>query len=232
MREKKIVDPSLFENREEAFKELLPTIYINPSDLSNTILIAVSKAGIYLAYMLSKALKVKMNILLSEEILAPNNSELPIAMVSETEEMVMHQPYIKSFGIDKDYVYSQAQHTYEEVVLKHIYQYRKGIPLEPLNGKHIILVDECIETGLTMMVALKSMIEMDVRSLYVAVPILDKSIYPNLLTLCDGVFCPHQIDNYISIEYYYRNAEDLDFQMIEEMIEDSGILDEHKQIKE
>jgi len=232
MREKKIIDPSLFENREEAFKELLPTIYINPSDLSNTILIAVSKAGIYLAYMLSKALKIKMNILLSEEILAPNNSELPIAMVSETEEMVMHKPYIDSFEIDKDYVYSQAQHKYEEVVLKHIYKYRKGIALEPLKGKHIILVDECIETGLTMMVALKSMIEMDVRSLYVAVPILDKSIYPNLLTLCDGVFCPHQIENYISIEYYYKNAENLDFNIIEEMIANSGILDEPKHTKE
>jgi len=232
MREKKIVDPSLFENREEAYKELLQTIYINQSDLSNTVLIAVSKAGIYLAYKLSKALKVKMNILLSEEILAPNNSELTIAMVSETEEMVMHKPYIESFGIDKDYVYSQAQHQYEEVVLKHIYQYRKGIPLEPLEGKHIILVDECIETGLTMMVALKSMIEMGVRSLYVAVPILDKSIYPNLLTLCDGVFCPHQIENYISIEYYYRNPEVLDFETIEEMIADSGILDETNHIKE
>jgi len=232
MREKKIVDPSLFENREEAYKELLQTIYINQSDLANTVLVAVSKAGIYLAYKLSKALKVKMNILLSEEILAPNNSELAIAMVSETEEMVMHKPYIESFGIDKDYVYSQAEHKYEEVVLKHIYKYRKGIPLEPLEGKHIILIDECIETGLTMMVALKSMIEMNVRSLYVAVPVLDKSIYPNLLTLCDGVFCPHQIENYISIEYYYRNPEVLDFETIEEMIVDSGILDETNHIKE
>jgi len=173
-----------------------------------------------------------MNILLSEDISAPNNPELSIAMISETEEMVIHKPYIESFGIDKDYIYSQAYHQYENKVLKHIYRYRKGIPLEPLQGKNIILVDECIESGLTMMVALKSMIELDVRSLYVAVPILDKSIYPNLLTLCDGVFCPHQIDHYISIEYYYKNEEELDFALIEKMIEDSGILNDNKHIKE
>ena len=232
MRDKKIVDTTLFKGRQEAFEELLSTISINPSDISNTVLIAVSKAGIYFAYMLSKALKVRMNVLLSEKIVAPNNSELSIAMVSETEEMVMHKPYIKSFGIDKDYVYSQAHHQYEEVVIKHIYQYRKGIPLEPLNGKHIILVDECIETGLTMMLALKSMIEMEVRSLYVAVPVLDKSLYPNLLTLCDGIFCPHQIENYISIDYYYKDAQELDFEEIEEMIADSGILQESKHTKE
>jgi putative phosphoribosyl transferase len=226
------VDTAIFENRDEASDELLQTIYINPTDLQNTVLIAISVAGVYLAYRLSKALKVKMNILLSEEILAPNNSELAIAMVSETEEMVMHKPYIESFGIDKDYVYSQAEHQYEEVVLKHIYQYRKGLALQPLNGKHIILVDESIETGLTMMVALKSMIEMDVRSLHIAVPILDKSIYQTLLTLCDGIFCPHQIENYISIDYYYRDVEVLEFEEIEEMIADSGILNEPKHIKE
>ena len=82
------------------------------------------------------------------------------------------------------------------------------------------------------MVALKSMIEMDVRSLHIAVPILDKSIYPTLLTLCDGIFCPHQIENYISIDYYYRDVEVLEFEEIEEMIADSGILNEPKHIKE
>ncbi|SFV63699.1 FIG00387830: hypothetical protein [hydrothermal vent metagenome] len=228
----KIVETALFEDREDAFKQLLPLINIDYKDLDNTVIIAISKAGIYLAYHLSKALKVRMNILLSEDISAPNNPELSIAMISETEEMVIHKPYIESFGIDKDYIYSQASHQYEHKVLKHIYRYRKGIPLEPLQGKNIILVDECIESGLTMMVALKSMIELDVRSLYVAVPILDKSIYPNLLTLCDGVFCPHQIDHYISIEYYYKNEEELDFALIEKMIEDSGILNDNKHIKE
>jgi len=228
----KIVDTALFEDREDSFRKLLPFINIDKKDLDNTIIIAISKAGTYLAYHLSKELKVKMNILLTEEILAPNNPELAIAIISETEEMVIHKPYIEAFGIDKDYIYSQAYHQYEDKVLKHIYRYRKGIPLEPLQGKNVILVDECIESGLTMMVALKSMIELDVRSLYVAVPILDKSIYPNLLTLCDGVFCPHQIDNYISIDYYYKNSKELDFNTVEKIIEDSGILEDHKHIKE
>jgi len=228
----KIVKTALFKDREDSFKQLLPFIDIDKKDLNNTIIIAISNAGLYLAYHLSKKLKVKMNILFTEEIFAPNNSELTVAMISETEEIVIHKPYIEAFGIDKDYIYSQAYHQYENKILEHIYRYRKGIPLEPLQGKNVILVDECIESGLTMMVALKSMIELDVRSLHVALPILDKSIYSNLLTLCDGLFCPHQIEDYISIDHYYDNIEELGFDTVEKIIEDSGIFEDHKHIKE
>jgi putative phosphoribosyl transferase len=70
-----------------------------------------------------------------------------------------------------------------------------------------------------MMVALKSVIARGAKNIYIATPILDKTVYQNLLTVCDGVFCPHKIQDYISIEYYYKNFEPLTFEEIEEIIE-------------
>ena len=89
--------------------------------------------------------------LLTEPILAPNNPELAIAMVSETEEVVMHKALIDAFEINEDYVYGEANRKYEEEVLSYVYKYRKGKDLISLKGKYVILADECIETGLTMM---------------------------------------------------------------------------------
>jgi putative phosphoribosyl transferase len=87
-----------------------------------------------------------------------------------------------------------------------------------------------------MTVALKSMIEMGVKSIYIAVPVLDQTVYDNLLNLCDGVFCPNRIRDYISIEYYYESLERLDFEALEQMIEAHGITDarekKEKQIDE
>ena len=223
---------ALFENQEEAAKELLaliPNEYFNRED---SVFIAVSEAGVYFASYLSTAQHIPMNILLSEPIFAPNNPELVIAIVSETEEVVMDHLLINSFGIDKDYIYSEAHRQYEESVLSYVYKYRKGIPLANLEGKNVILVDECIETGLTITVALKSMIEMGVKSVYIAVPVLDKVLYQKLLTICDGVFSPHQIDDYISIEYYYKNKEILNFDTLDKIIKNSGLLEVSKQTKE
>jgi len=207
-----------FEDREDASKQLIETLPIELFSNNETVVIGVSEGGVYFADRISKAINAQMDILLTEPILAPNNPELAIAMVSETEEVVMHKALIDAFEINEDYVYGEANRKYEEEVLSYVYKYRKGKDLISLKGKYVILADECIETGLTMMVALKSVIAREAKNIFIATPVLDKGVYQNLLTVCDGVFCPYKIQDYISIEYYYKNFERLKFEEISSMV--------------
>ncbi len=203
-----------FEDREEASKQLIETLPIELLSKNETVVIGVSEGGVYFADQIAAAIDAQMDILLAEPVLAPNNPELAIAMVSETEEVVMHKALIDAFEINEDYVYGEAHRKYEEEVLAYVYKYRKGKDLISLQGKYVVLADECIETGLTMMVALKSVIARGAKNIYIATPILDQGVYQNLLTVCDGVFCPHKIQDYISIEYYYKDFETLNFEEI------------------
>jgi putative phosphoribosyl transferase len=212
-----------FEDREDASKQLIETLPIELLSKNETVVIGVSEGGVYFADQISKAIDAQMDILLTEPILAPNNPELVIAMVSETEEVVMHKALIDAFEINEDYVYGEAHRKYEEEVLSYVYKYRKGKDLISLEGKYVVLADECIETGLTMMVALKSVIARGAKNIYIATPILDKGVYQNLLTVCDGVFCPHKIQDYISIEYYYKDFERLNFEEISSMVNNQEV---------
>lgn len=207
-----------FEDREDASKQLIETLPIELLSKNETVVIGVSEGGVYFVDQISKAIDAQMDILLTEPILAPNNPELVIAMVSETEEVVMHKALVDAFEINEDYVYGEAHRKYEEEVLSYVYKYRKGKDLISLQGKYVVLADECIETGLTMMVALKSVIARGAKNIYIATPILDKGVYENLLTVCDGVFCPHKIQDYISIEYYYKDFQRLNFEEISSMV--------------
>lgn len=207
-----------FEDREDASKQLIETLPIELFSQNETVVIGVSEGGVYFADQISKAINAQMDILLTEPILAPNNPELAIAMVSETEEVVMHKALIDAFEINEDYVYGEANRKYEEEVLSYVYKYRKGKDLISLKGKYVILADECIETGLTMMVAIKSVIARGAKNIFIATPVLDKGVYQNLLTVCDGVFCPYKIQDYISIEYYYKDFERLKFEEISSMV--------------
>ena len=208
-----------FEDKEDASRQLIETLPLELLSENETVVIGISEGGVYFADQIAKACDTQMDILLTEAILAPNNPELPIAMISETQEVVMHKALIDAFEINEDYVYSEAHRKYEEEVLSYVYKYRKGKDLVSLEGKYVVLADECIETGLTMMVALKSVIARGAKNIYIATPILDTSVYENLLTVCDGVFCPHKIQDYISIEYYYQNFDILDFDEICEIMQ-------------
>lgn len=205
------LNPNIYyEDREDAARKLIELLPVELLEKNETVVIGVSEEGVYFADQIATGMNVQMDILLTEPILAPNNSELAIAMVSETEEVVMHKALIDAFEINEDYVYGEAHRKYEEEILSYVYKYRKGKDLISLAGKYVVLADECIETGLTMMVALKSVIARGAKNIYIATPVLDETVYQNLLTVCDGVFCPHKIKDYISIEYYYKEYERLE----------------------
>jgi putative phosphoribosyl transferase len=221
-----------FDDREDASKQLIETLPLELLSKNETVIIGVSEGGVYFADQIAKACDAQMDILLTEPILAPNNPEVPIAMISETEEVVMHKALVDAFDINEDFVYSEAHRKYEEDVLAYVYKYRKGKDLLSLEGKYVVLADECIETGLTMMVALKSVIARGAKNIYIATPILDKTVYENLLTVCDGVFCPHKIQDYISIEYYYQNFEVLNFDEICAIVEAQEEKNKITEIKE
>jgi putative phosphoribosyl transferase len=197
----------LFKNREDAAEKLLESIPTELFERHDTVVIGVSEEGVYYADKVARSLDAAFDILLTEPILAPNNPEVAVAMISETEEVVLHKALVEAFEINEDFIYAEAQRKYEEEVIGYVYRYRKGKELQPLKGKYVVLVDECIESGLTMMVALKSVIAREAKNIYIATPVLDKAVYENLLAVCDDLFCPYRIEDYISIEYYFETFE-------------------------
>lgn len=206
---------TIFKNREEAFSELFAELPINLFTMDETIVLGVSEGGVYFAEELSKKLHCPMDILLTESIYSSVNQELVIAMVGETEEIVMHKALIDAFNIPIDYIYREADDKYQKKILTYFQKYRKGKRLDRLDNKYVILVDECVETGLTMMTAVKTAISLGAKNIFIAVPILDNVAYKNLVTICDDIFCPHKIDDYIGIEYYYESIESFSLEKIE-----------------
>ena len=209
-----------FRDRLDAAAQLIDAMPIRSLRDQEVTVIAISEGAVVIADRIAQALDAPMEILLSEAVYAPNNPELPIAMISETQTLVMHRALVEAFGIDEDYVYNEARRRYDDEVLSHVYRYRQGTPIGSVQNRVVILVDECVETGLTVMTAIKSMLEAGAMNVYVAAPILDADVQENLITVSDGVFCPHTIRDYISIEYYYETLDKPTFETIERILKD------------
>ncbi|CAA6805416.1 MAG: FIG00387830: hypothetical protein [uncultured Sulfurovum sp.] len=218
---------SLFVNREEAVAALIEELPKRVFSSENTIVLGVSEGGVYFADALAKELNVPMNILLTEPIYSLINPKLSIAMVGETEEVVIHQALVHAFNIPKDYIYNEAHSKYSDEILGYMRKYRNGEGLKNLDDKYVILADECVETGLTMMTAVKTAISLGAKNIFIAVPVLDNVVYESMVMICDNIFCPHKIDDYISIEYYYEEIEPFSFKEIEEIMNKNKIGNKH-----
>ena len=178
----------LFTDRLDAAKQMKEFLPIDQIRSEQWSFVAVSKGGLELAYFINSRLKCPIDYLLSESITAPQNSECEIARVSEIEEIVMHENLIEVFDIQVDYIYGEAKRKHEEKMLSNMYQYRKGRHFSDLSNQTVLLVDEGAESGLKFMTAIKTVMTMQPKAVYVAVPVLPKDVLESLEPLVDGIF--------------------------------------------
>jgi len=211
---------NILKDREDAsvkLKDVIPMQKLKDEDWK---IIAVSKGGLELASLIKGGLKNRIDFLFSETVTAPNNEDCEIARVSETEEIVINEKLVSSFDIKYDYIYGEAHRKHEEKILSYIYQYRKGRHFLSVSNEVVLLVDEGSETGMKFMTALKTILALKPKAVYIAVPVIPNDMLELLEPLADDIFYLHSIGDYVETSLYYKKFENIDEEKIEKLLEE------------
>jgi len=211
---------NILKNREYASQQLKDVIPMQRVKDENWNFVAVSAGGLELASYIRGKLPNSLNFLFSEAIMAPSNSECEVARVSETEEIVVHEKLVSTFDIQYDYIYGEAHRKHEEDILSYIYKYRKGNPFASMKDKIVLLVDEGSETGFKFMTALKTILSMKPKAVFIAVPVLPKDVLELLEPFADGVFFLYDIEDYVQTTLYYEELDIVTSEEIEKLLEE------------
>ena len=123
---------------------------------SNTVVLAIPRGGVPIGYVIAIRLNLPLDIILSKKIPHPYNREYAIGAVSLLSQTV--NPYS---GVSNDYIEKEVIRL--RYLLKCKYQYYRG-DFEPIDveGKNVILVDDGIATGHTLLASI-TMLENMVR---------------------------------------------------------------------
>lgn len=209
----------ILKDRKDAAVRLLDVMPLQRVKEEGWKFVALSNGGLELATYLKGRYHNKVDILFSEPILAPNNSECELARVSEHEEIVINEDLTSAFEIQYDYIYGEAQRKHEEKMLSKIYKYRKGRPFFSVSDETVLLIDDGSETGLKFMTALKTILSLKPKAVYIAVPLIPADVLEVLETFADDIYYLYEIDDYASTELYYENFETISDLEIEKHIE-------------
>jgi len=208
-------DKIFFKNREDAANKLLDILPISNMKLEEWIVIGCSYGGYEIAKIIAKTLSANFDIMLNEKIFAPKNEECEIAVVTELEEVLIHEELAISFDINLDSIYSASKRLYMENIKPLAYKFRNGEKFQELEGKNVLIVDQDINVGLVMMACIKAIIAKKVKSISVATPILSTASIPAIDSITDDLYYVKSLDHFIEAEYYYDSLEELSFEDIE-----------------
>lgn len=209
----------LFLDRADAGRQLRELLPLERMKSEEWYIVSVSAGGLFIASILNERIRLPLDILLSAAITAPQNPECELARVSETEEIVIHEALANTFDIQADYIYGEATRKHEEKNLSLMYQYRKGDHFRSLKDKNVLLVDEGTETGLKLMLAIKTAFAQKAKAVYVAVPVIPSEILEAIDPLVDELFYLHELEDYVDTSYYYKHFETIDEEIIETLLE-------------
>jgi putative phosphoribosyl transferase len=193
----------IFKNRAEALDGLISILPIETMKKEPWHLISISTGGKYLASNLAKILNTEYEFLFTKVIFAPNNDESEIAIISETNDLIIHEQLVDAFKIDMNYIFGEARRGYERII-ELIYKYRKHSSLSNINDKKILLVDDGAESGLTLMCAIKSLLSLGAKSISVALPVMPDSIVYDIQDIADDLYVIHKIEHFVNIDFYYK----------------------------
>ena len=207
-------DKIYFKNREVAAYRLIDVLPINKMKLEDWIVISSSYGGYPIAKIIAKELDAEPDIMFSSKIYSPNNEECEVAIVTESEEVVIHEELVKAFDISLDFIFSKSRYVFENELSSCVNKYRKGKKLNSLHNKNVLLIDEGLNTSLTMMACIKTAINLGAKSVSVAIPILPTASINTIESIADDLYYVKNLDHFITIDFYYDELETITYDEI------------------
>lgn len=191
---------NLFQDRLDAARQLQKKLlqYKNAKD---TVLLAIPRGGLELGHLLAKELHLPLDIILSKKIGYPGNPEFAIGAVS-LDRMVVNERYIESGEVSKDYIDHEVQRL--QSLLQERYKKYRGKKAPPsLEGKTVIVVDDGVATGQTLLLTLTLLREQRVKKIVVAIPVGPLHTVEKLKAHADEVICLLTPEDFHAIGQFY-----------------------------
>jgi putative phosphoribosyl transferase len=176
----------LFHDRRNAGILLANKISQISLDKNNTIVIALPRGGVPVAYEVAKKLQVPLDIILVKKIGAPSFPELAVGAVSEDNEIYYNEDLIERLGYETSDLKPFKDHALKELQ-KSSTSLRREYPPIPLIGKDIILVDDGVATGATMEVVIHLLKKKKVGKIILATPVSSQEAMTKLGSEVDMV---------------------------------------------
>jgi putative phosphoribosyl transferase len=205
-----------FADRREAGQVLAEalTAYHGKDDL---IVLGLARGGVPVGWEVAAALRAPLDVFLVRKLGVPHWQELAMGAIASGGGLVVNDNLIRSLDISDEQLRVTIEKETEELNRRET-AYRGGRPPLDVADKTVILVDDGIATGASMLAAVRAIRAANPAQVVVAVPVGPPSACRDLAEEADDVVCATMPPSFEAVGQVYRDFHQVSDDEVRELL--------------
>ena len=209
-----------FEDRFEAGKMLAQMLESEQREAQDMITLAIPAGGVPVGLEISRALKIPFDLIIVRKIPIPDNPEAGFGAITLEGSVFLNQELLSHLRLNHAQIEGQIGRVRKELEKRNILL-REGRPFPDLSGKTVILVDDGLASGYTMMASVHTVRDKGARKIVIAIPTAPLQSIEKIAPIVEELYCPNIRETpYFAVADAYKNWYDLSLEEALELIKE------------
>jgi predicted phosphoribosyltransferase len=192
-----------FKDRAEAGRELAKRL-TSLANRNDVLVLALPRGGVPVAAEVAKELNAPLDVFLVRKLGLPEHPELAMGAIATGGVLVINRDVVERLQIHElviDAVVAQEQ----EELARRQKAYRDDLPAPNVRGKTVIVVDDGIATGATVMAAVAALRQLGAGHIVVASPVIARSTFCQIHDAADEVAAVIAPQQFYGVGQWYED---------------------------
>jgi putative phosphoribosyl transferase len=190
-----------FFNRTEAGQFLAETLS-SYANRENVIVLALPRGGVPVGAEVAKRLNAPLDVFVVRKLGLPGHPELAMGAIASGGVRVFNGEIVNGLRIPDEVIDAVSGEELCELQRREKV-YRAGLPPLEVEGKTVIVVDDGIATGSTMLAAVAALRQLNAAYIVIATPVVSASTYREMQCAADEVAAVMIPENFYAVGQWY-----------------------------
>ncbi len=181
--------PAVYPDRPEAGRFLGEMLAASGVPFAGGCVLAIPNGGVPVGLAVARQLRLPGDVLVVRKLQIPGNTEAGFGALGLEGEMVLNHPLVKSLGLGPRAIEEEAARVRRELASRERLL-RGDRPFPPLEGRTVLLVDDGLASGYTMLAAIGLVRQRKAATVVVAAPTAPESALARLADAADWLVVP------------------------------------------
>jgi len=207
----------MFQDRVEAGRRLAAKL-AGYADRDDVLVLAIPRGGVAVAFEVAQALRAPLDILLVRKLGAPGQRELAMGAIASGGVRVLNRQVVDELGITEKQL-AETVAVQEAELERRERLYRGARPGVSVQGKIVILVDDGIATGSSMLAAIDALRTLHPKKIVVAVPVASFHADQEMNRAADDFVSVLRPESFFAIGEFYGNFAQMEDSEVQALLE-------------